>query len=80
MKMCVRAMLCMVAGMILPHVSRAQGIASEIGGLQKVLDQLYNEMLPLCSQLIGVAGESLALPLHGISLPAFGGILQGRSR
>jgi conjugative transposon TraJ protein len=59
MKPCVRAMFCMVAGMILPQISHAQGIAGEIGGLQKVLEQLYDEMLPLCSQLIGV-GRGIA--------------------
>lgn len=59
MKMCVRAMLCMVAGVSLPYWSHAQGIGNEIGGLQKVLEQLYDEMLPLCSQLIGV-GRGIA--------------------
>lgn len=45
--------------MLLPCVSNAQGLANEIGGLQKVLEQLYNEMLPLCSGLIGV-GRGIA--------------------
>jgi conjugative transposon TraJ protein len=49
----------MMAGVLLPIASMAQGIANELGGLQKVLDQLYTEMLPLCSQLIGV-GRGLA--------------------
>lgn len=31
------------------------GLAGEIGGLQGELDRVYAEMLPLCSQLIGVA-------------------------
>jgi len=35
------------------------GLAGDIGGLQAVLDQLYTEMLPLCSGLIGV-GRGLA--------------------
>jgi conjugative transposon TraJ protein len=44
----------------LPHFAHAQsGLAGEIGGLQHVLDQLYEEMLPLCSQLIGV-GRGIA--------------------
>lgn len=55
---CVRVMLCMAVGMI-PKVLLAQGLGSEIGGLQQVLQQLYDEMLPLCSQLIGV-GRGLA--------------------
>ncbi|NTS41936.1 conjugative transposon protein TraJ [Flavisolibacter sp. BT320] len=59
MKRSVRAMLCMAAGMVLPLLSQAQALANEIGGLQKVLEQLYDEMLPLCSQLIGV-GRGIA--------------------
>lgn len=35
------------------------GIAGDIKGLQGVLDTIYNQMLPLCSSLIGV-GQGLA--------------------
>lgn len=42
-------------GWILPLISKAQGAAGYVGGLQGVLDQLYSEMLPLCSSLIGVS-------------------------
>jgi conjugative transposon TraJ protein len=55
----IKTMLVMVAGMVLPVLSKAQGLAGEIGGLQQVLEQLYQEMLPLCSQLIGV-GRGIA--------------------
>jgi conjugative transposon TraJ protein len=55
----VKTMLVMVGGIVLPKLSKAQGLAGEIGGLQKVLEQLYQEMLPLCSQLIGV-GRGIA--------------------
>ena len=58
MRKCARFMLCMAVGMI-PKVLLAQSVGNEIGGLQEVLQQLYNEMLPLCSQLIGV-GRGLA--------------------
>lgn len=51
-------MLCMAVGMI-PKALVAQSLGNEIGGLQQVLQQLYEEMLPLCSQLIGV-GRGLA--------------------
>ena len=44
---------------LLPGVIHAQGFAGEIHSLQSVLDQLYYEMLPLCSKLIGV-GRGLA--------------------
>lgn len=54
----VRVMLCMAVGMI-PKILFAQSLGNEIGGLQQVLQQLYDEMLPLCSQLIGV-GRGLA--------------------
>jgi conjugative transposon TraJ protein len=48
----------MAVGMI-PKILLAQSLGNEIGGLQQVLQQLYDEMLPLCSQLIGV-GRGLA--------------------
>ncbi|OJW80293.1 MAG: conjugative transposon protein TraJ [Bacteroidetes bacterium 46-16] len=48
-----------VLGMVLPFMSHAQGVADDMKGLHSVLDQLYDEMMPLCSQLIGV-GQGLA--------------------
>ena len=48
-----------IVGMILPQLSNAQGVADDMHGLQGVLDQLYDEMLPLCSKLIGV-GQGIA--------------------
>jgi conjugative transposon TraJ protein len=59
MKRCVKVMLSMTTAVLLPLLSGARATGSEIGGLQKVLDQLYEEMLPLCSQLIGV-GRGIA--------------------
>jgi conjugative transposon TraJ protein len=38
---------------------QSTGLASDIGGLQGTLNSVYNEMLPLCSQLIGV-GRGIA--------------------
>lgn len=58
MRKWLRVMLCMAVGMI-PKVLLAQSLGNEIGGLQQVLQQLYDQMLPLCSQLIGV-GRGLA--------------------
>lgn len=58
MQECVRVILAITVGMM-PKITFAQGLSSEVGGLQKVLDQLYDEMLPLCSQLIGV-GRGIA--------------------
>lgn len=42
-------------GMLIPLLSQAEGLADDIHGLQGVLDSVYSEMLPMCSQLIGVA-------------------------
>lgn len=39
---------------LLPHWANAQ-VAEGIHGLQGVLDHLYDQMMPLCGQLIGVA-------------------------
>lgn len=57
-----KAALVAAAGILLPLLSMAQsggGLAGEIGGLQGVLDNLYNEMLPLCGSLVGI-GRGLA--------------------
>ncbi|MVZ65721.1 conjugative transposon protein TraJ [Sphingobacterium sp. DK4209] len=44
---------------LLPRFLFAQGSGQEIASLQQVLDQLYQQMLPLCRGLIGVA-QSIA--------------------
>jgi conjugative transposon TraJ protein len=56
-----KAVLITAVTMGLPALSMAQdtGLANNINGLQGVLDQLYTEMIPLCSQLIGV-GRGIA--------------------
>ncbi|RKD15094.1 conjugative transposon protein TraJ [Pelobium manganitolerans] len=59
MAKCGKAAWLAVMGLILPFISRAQGIADEMNGLHGVLEQLYDEMMPLCDQLIGV-GQGLA--------------------
>jgi len=48
-----------VVGLIFPIAGHAQGMAERIQGLNGVLDQLYDEMVPLCSQLISV-GRGIA--------------------
>ncbi len=48
-----------IAGLLLPFIGRAQSLADEMNSLHGVLEQLYDEMMPLCSQLIGV-GQGLA--------------------
>jgi len=46
---------CFAASILLPEHSYAQGMAETLTGMQPVLDQVYSEMLPLCSRLIDVA-------------------------
>jgi len=50
-----KILLCCLLAALSPFSSQAQDMAGEIGGLNGVLDSLYTEMMPLCSQLIGVA-------------------------
>jgi conjugative transposon TraJ protein len=61
MKMKTGLMIVMMAiiGTVLPFFSYGQDFTGEIQGMQTVLEQVYNDMLPLCSQLIGV-GRGLA--------------------
>jgi conjugative transposon TraJ protein len=39
----------------LPSFSHAQDITSSLQGMQPVLDNVYNQMIPMCSNLIGAA-------------------------
>ena len=48
-----------VTGIFFPLFSRADGLATDIQGLQGTLNGVYNDMLPMCSQLIG-AGQAIA--------------------
>ena len=54
-----KQIILVLPAMILPFTIQAQGIADEMNGLHSVLEQLYDEMMPLCSNLIGV-GQGLA--------------------
>ena len=62
MKMSVRAALVAVVGMVLPACLYAQdggGLGNDLKNMQSTLDQLYDQMIPMCSQLIGV-GRGIA--------------------
>ena len=60
MKQGRRVIFWIAIGMLLPNLVRAQGdLAGEMKALHTVLEQLYSEMLPLCSRLISV-GRGLA--------------------
>src|SRR5436190_6075838 len=55
MKLCVRIAIIATVILLLPHFGFAQGgFAGRIRSLHEVLDQLYDDMMPLCSRLIGV--------------------------
>jgi conjugative transposon TraJ protein len=49
------SVLTTLTGIFIPLFSRADGLVNDIHGLQGVLDHVYSDMLPMCSQLIGVA-------------------------
>src|SRR5688572_33061984 len=60
MKMCVRIVLLTTFILLIPHLSFSQGgFAGKLRSLQEVLEQLYDDMMPLCSELIGV-GRGIA--------------------
>ncbi len=59
MKKCVWVTLCVTVEMLVPQLVKAQDGGDDISSLQSVLNQLYTEMLPMCSSLIGV-GRGIA--------------------
>jgi len=61
MKKCVRSIAVMAMAVVMPNYLFAQngGFANDIKSLHQVLEQLYTDMLPLCSKLIGV-GRGIA--------------------
>lgn len=56
----IQWLLSLLVILLLPHHSSAQSIQDSIGGMEPVLDNVYNEMIPLCRKLIdaarGIAG------------------------
>src|SRR4051812_32754731 len=59
MESCKKITACVIVGMALPVLSNAQGLSDKANSLHGVLDQLYDDMMPLCSKLIGV-GQGIA--------------------
>ena len=69
MKLCVRIAIIATVILLLPHFGFAQGgFAGRIRSLHEVLDQLYDDMMPLCSRLIGV-GRGVAVAV-GVAVAA----------
>src|SRR6201985_2057339 len=58
-KQLIQAAMLVAIATALPFSSQAQGLATDIHSLQGVLDTLYDQMIPMCSQLIGV-GRGIA--------------------
>lgn len=59
MKFTIDKTTLVVTGLLFPLIASAQTYTGEIHSMQSVLDELYTDMLPLCSQLIGV-GRGIA--------------------
>jgi conjugative transposon TraJ protein len=59
MKMCVRVIIISILVLLVPHLAEAQGMANRIRSLHEVLEKLYDDMMPMCSRLIGV-GRGIA--------------------
>ncbi|MEO6729808.1 MAG: conjugative transposon protein TraJ [Ferruginibacter sp.] len=59
MKKWARVAIIAIAGFGIPAMTQAQAVAGQIESLHSVLDALYDDMMPLCSQLIGV-GSGIA--------------------
>lgn len=47
--------IAVLAGILLPGISYGQTMADDLHKMQGILDTLYNQMIPLCSGMIGVA-------------------------
>jgi hypothetical protein len=50
-----KAALYAAAALLLPVVGYSQSLAEEMNGLHGILEQLYDEMMPLCSDMIGIS-------------------------
>jgi len=55
----LRRILLLLVLLLLPCISQGQGLGDEMQSLHSVLDQLYEQMMPLCSNLIAV-GQGIA--------------------
>jgi len=54
-----KATVLVVSATLLPLFSHAQGVAEDLHSLQGILQTLYDQMMPLCSGMIGV-GRAIA--------------------
>lgn len=54
-----KTVLLLTGAMIIPFAANAQGLGDNMQSMHSVLDQLYDEMMPLCSNLLAV-GQGIA--------------------
>lgn len=54
-KLKISIIILMISGLLMPDSLLAQGLSNDVHSLQYVLDDVYEDMIPLCSKLIGVA-------------------------
>ncbi|MEJ2901659.1 conjugative transposon protein TraJ [Pedobacter panaciterrae] len=59
LKIAIKAFCLVAVVLVLPVFGFAQGISGQTAGLQSVLDRVYREMIPMCSNLID-AGRAIA--------------------
>ncbi|RAJ80120.1 conjugative transposon TraJ protein [Chitinophaga dinghuensis] len=59
MRWCGKPLVYAVVGILLPGICNAQSVADNIGGLHGVLDKLYDDMIPLCGDMIDI-GRAVA--------------------
>ncbi|WP_374173159.1 conjugative transposon protein TraJ [Flavobacterium tructae] len=56
---CFRTVFFISGALLTPFMAKAQGLGDNMQSLHSVLDQLYDEMMPLCSNLLAV-GQGIA--------------------
>lgn len=54
-----KAAVYLAAVLLLPYSTQAQGIGDEMNSMHAILDHLYDEMMPLCNNLLSV-GQGIA--------------------
>src|ERR1700743_126222 len=54
-KRVLRFLIAALPAILFPELSHAQGVADDLHSLQGILNNLYNQMIPLCSGMISVA-------------------------
>lgn len=80
MKRCVRIICLTGLIVLLPGLVHAQNMADKIRSLQDVMETLYEDMIPLCSRLIGIGRGIAGFAATWYIASRVWGILPVRSR